>query len=276
VTPIDITPTSSASQIVFQTVYPSSGNGTNIAGTGWGHLQLPSDDGVSQPDRVQFTPAPGSPTDPNYPATNVAHFELQPYYINGLPDGDVFGASSSNPTNRVEVYDRYPSSNASSTPAADWPDPVGSTRWYSYSIYIPAGFQTQTMSSEWFDFTQWKGLNSGSPAIAMEIRNSSFYLGGANASDNLGSISPGQWTHFVIGVGFSDSASSGWVTIYDNGSLVLNDAPTQTMNDATVNGVTGVDPSYLKMGIYRSKTWPVTQDIYLTPMVEGTTLSSVS
>jgi hypothetical protein len=48
------------------------------------------------------------------------------------------------------------------------------------------------------------------------------------------------------------------------------------MNDATVAGVTSVDPDYLKMGIYRSKSWTSTQVIYLTPMVIGTTLGSVS
>ena len=269
--PTTTTTASAPSQILFQNNYPSSGNALNLAGTGWTAVQYPSDSGVPQPDRVEFGPAPGSLTDPNLPTTNVAHFTLEPYSIApGSGNGDVTNAGGS--ASRVEVYGRY----GGSLPAASWPDPVGSIRWYSYSVYIPTGFPTETQSSQWFDFTQWKGLNSGSPPVAMEIRGTNFVLGGANSSQTLAPIDPGTWTHFVIGLDFSDSATTGWATVYVNGALIVNQVPTQTMNTWTVNGVTSVDPDYLKMGIYRSTTWRVTQDLYLTPMTIGTTLSSVS
>jgi hypothetical protein len=260
-------------QIVFQNSYPSSGNALNVSSTGWTAAQYPSDSGVPQPDRLQFGPAPGSLGDPNLPTTNVAHFTLEPFSLTpGENDGDVTDTGG-DLANRVEVYGRY---GGPTVPAAQWPDPVGSIRWYSYSVYIPTGFPTATQSSQWFDFTQWKGLNSGSPPVAMEIRGTNFVLGGANSSQLLGPIDPGTWTHFVVGLDFSDSTTTGWATVYVNGALVVNQVPTQTMNDWTVNGVTSVDPDYLKMGIYRSKTWRVTQDLYLTPMTIGTTLSSVS
>ena len=267
------TATSSTSQLLFQNAYPASGTALNLLGTGWTAAQYPSVNGVAQPSRIQFGPAPGSPSDPNLPTTSVARFELDPYYTApGLAAGDVTDTGGYL-ANRVEVYGRY---GGPALPADQWPDPVGSVRWYSFSVYIPADFPTSTSSSQWFDFTQWKGLNTGSPPVAMEIRGTNFYLGGSNSSQNLGSIDPGTWTHFVVGMDFSTSSSTGWASVYKNGSLLIDQYPTQTMNTWTVAGVTGADPNYLKMGIYRSKTWNVTQVIDLTPMTIGTTLASVS
>jgi hypothetical protein len=235
-------------------------------------VQYPSDNGVPEPNRLRFGPAPGAADNPFRPTGNVARFELEPYYINGQPDGDVTNTGGYL-ANRVEVYDRIATR---ATPAADWPDPVGSTRWYSFSIYIPPDFPEGT-PTQWFDFVQWKGLNTGSPPVAMEIRGSQFVLGGKNSDQHLGSIDPGQWTHFVIGLHFSDRPTTGWATAYRDNTRVVNHVPTQTMNDYTASsGATEVDPNYLKMGIYRSVTWTVTQVIYLSRMTIGKTLASVS
>jgi hypothetical protein len=252
-----------SSRVLFATHYPSHGTARKFGVTGWGHVQYPSDDGVPQPDRIEFGPAPGSANDPFKPNTNVARFELEPYYINGEPNGDITDTGGYL-ANRVEFYDRIADH---ATPAADWPDPVGSTRWYSFSIYIPPNFPEATSSSQWFDFVQWKGFNTGSPPVAMEIRHNEFVLGGANSDQHLATIIPGQWTQFVIGLHFSDSATTGWETAYVDNKPIVDQAPTKTMNDYTsAAGVTQVDPDYLKMGIYRSVTWTVTQVIYLSPM----------
>ncbi len=217
-------------------------------------MQYPSDNGVPQPDRIEFTPAPGSANDPFKPDTNVARFELDPYYsADGQPDGDITDTGGYL-ANRVEVYDRIADH---ATPAADWPDPVGSTRWYSFSIYIPPGFPFATSSSQWFDFVQWKGFNTGSPPVAMEIRHNEFVLGGANSDQNLTTIVPGQWTQFLIGLHFSDTATTGWETAYADNKLIVRHRPTATMRSYYHDGVELVDPNYLKMGIYRSVTWTV-------------------
>ncbi|HLI61656.1 MAG TPA: heparin lyase I family protein [Solirubrobacteraceae bacterium] len=267
------TPTGAGGQVLFDPTYPSSGDSTAVPATGWHTAQVPSDQGVPQDSRVAFTAPPGSPGDPNFPSGNVVRFQLDPYYTSpGVADGDVTDTGGYL-ANRVEIYGRYAGRDV---PASEWPDPVGSIRWYSFSIYLPVGFPTATSYKNWFDFTQWKGLNSGSPPVAMSIAGNRFVLGGQHSDADLGPIVPGTWTHFVVGLDFSDSASTGWATVYVNGQLVVDQQPTQTMNDATVDGVTGVDPNYLKMGIYRSKTWTSTQVIYLTPMVIGTTYASVS
>jgi hypothetical protein len=266
-------PSPAGGQVLFAPTYPSSGDSTLVTSTGWHTAQIPSDSGVPQPSRIQFTPVPGSSTDPNLPLENVARFELDPYStVPGAANGDVTDTGGYL-ANRTEIYGRYAGPGV---PAAQWPDPVGSIRWYSFSVYLPAGFPTATSVKNWFDFTQWKGLYSGSPPVAMSIVGNQFVLGGQHSDANLGPVVPGTWTHFVVGLSFSDSAASGWATVYVNGALVVDQQPTQTMNDATVDGVTGVDPSYLKMGIYRSKTWTSTQVIYLTPMVIGTTYASVA
>ena len=259
-------------EILFQNVYPSSGDADNVASTGWTAAQYPSDEGVPQPTRIEFGPAPGLPDDPNLPTTNVARFQLNPYSTTpGAKDGDVTNTGG-DLTNRVEVYGRA----AGWLPAAEWPDPVGSIRWYSFSVYIPADFPTSTSSKQWFLFTQWKGWSSGTPPVDMQIEGDHFYLGGKHADDDLGAVDPGTWTHFVVGLNFSGSTATGWATVYVDGSLVVDQKPTQTMNTYWSNGVDTVDPDYLKMGIYRSTTWHVTQVIYLTPLTIGTTLASVS
>jgi hypothetical protein len=255
-------PVAGSARVMFATHYPSHRTASDVGVTGWRHVQYPSDDGVPEPDRIEFGPAPGSADDPFKPDTNVARFELEPYYINGQPDGDVTNTGG-DLANRVEVYDRIADH---ATPAADWPDPVGSTRWYSFSIYIPPNFPFATSSSQWFDFVQWKGFNTGSPPVAMEIRHNRFVLGGANSDQNLATIVPGQWTRFRIGLHFSDTATTGWETAYVDNKLIVRHRPTATMRSYYHDGVELVDPNYLKMGIYRSVTWTVTQAIYLSPM----------
>lgn len=254
-------------QILFQPTYPASGNALDVGAAGWSHVQYPSDDGVPQPDRIEFGPAPGLHSDPFRPRTNVARFELRPY---GGPDGDVTDVDG-DLASRVEVYDRIATRG---TPPADWPDPVGSTRWYSFGVYVPADFPEDP--TKWLDFVQWKGLNGGAPPMAMIISGNDFRLGGSVTDQDLGYIDRGFWNWFVIGIHFSASATDGWETVYRDGVPLVHQLPTATMKAYWENGVDVVDPEYFKMGIYRSTTWDVTQDLYLSPITIGTTLQSVT
>jgi hypothetical protein len=251
-------------EVLFRTVYPSSGTANGITATGWTGVQYPRDGGIPQPRSIEFGPPPGSPSDPFFPTTSVARFSLKPFYVDGRPRGDVTGSAYA--SNRVETLARLKTHGA-------WPDPVDSTRWFAYSVFVPGSF---VVGPNWFDFTQWKGAISGPPAIAMEIRERSFYLGGAHGDYSLGSIDRGHWTRFVIGIHFSGSQSAGWVTLYKDNNLLLDHAPTQTMNDITSAGRTVVDPSYLKMGIYRSTSWTTTAVLDFAPLTEGTSLRAVS
>lgn len=259
-----------ASRVLFHTRYPRFGDAVRIRRTGWEGVQVPEDDGHRELSRITFGPAPGV-GDPDRPSGPVARFTLHPFRTRGRVIGDRTDTGGY-VANRVEVYGRIAHRE---TPARRWPDPVGSTRWYSFSVYIPPGFVTATRPTQWFDFVQWKGLNSGSPPVAMEIRGDQYVLGGANSHAHLGYIHKGTWSRFVVGLHFSDVRHDGWATVYRNGKRLVHRQPTQTVKTATVHGVTGPDPDYLKMGIYRSVTWTRTQTIWIGALTIGTTFASV-
>ena len=166
---------------------------------------------------------------------------------------------------RSEVYGRSPLTWATSP--GQWPDPAGSERWYSFSVFVPAAFPVAT-DTTWLDLTQWKGYYGGSPPLALEIKRSNFRLGGARANlglipndGKLGAIAFGRWTRFTVGIHFSTSTDDGWVEVYQNGELALPRTAVATMD--TYEG--GPDPVYLKQGIYRSAAWKVTQVLYFSP-----------
>jgi hypothetical protein len=173
---------------------------------------------------------------------------------------------------RAEVYGRRPV--PWTTPAYLWPDPVGSERWYSFSVFVPEAFPVAS-DTTWLDFTQWKGYAGGTPPLALEIKRSNFRLGGARANSGLipndgqlGPIAFGAWTRFTVGIHYSTSADDGWVEVYRNGVLKLPRTPVATMD--TYAG--GPDPVYLKQGIYRSAKWTVRQALYFSPMTITETL----
>jgi hypothetical protein len=175
--------------------------------------------------------------------------------------------------NRAEVYGRHASPRT--TPADQWPDPVGSTRWYSFDLFVPADFTFDVLGTQWFTLTQWKGLDSGSPPIALEIKRDHLDLGGVSGRQNLGLVKRGVWETITVGVHFQPN-SSGWVEVYRDGQQALPRTYRATMNLRTLDGVQQVDPSYLKQGIYRTTAWVVTHVLYFGPMRIGTTRAAVS
>lgn len=232
----------------------------NAVSSVWAHVQRPNNPGLSGPIRtgsmliVDNIDVPGSGM--YRPTGKCMRVELLPY-DNG--NGDV---NASNDTSRAEVYDRYPN-NASSVTPGNWPDPVDTTRWYGFSVFIPSDFTTST--SLWFDLLQWKGFRGGSPPQALEIDGSNFELGGTKARRTLGPINKGQWTRFEIGFHWSPVGTSGWVNVFRNGSEVVAQETRATMDYYN----SAPDPVYLKQGIYRSKGWTATHILHFGPTKIG-------
>jgi hypothetical protein len=133
-------------------------------------------------------------------------------------------------TSRSELYDRFPLTPASSTNAGNWPDPVGSERWYSISYFIPTGtdFTDAPSNSNWIDVSQWKGQYGGSPPRAVGIDPNGDGTAHWTIDHDgvplysLGDVTLGVWTHFVFGYLWGTTGTSGWTTVYKNGNLVTD------------------------------------------------------
>ena len=242
--------------------------------TGWRVEQEPQIGGVgpTQTNRVQVVTGDSVPgTGPARPS-GALRAELLPYETKtGARDGDVT-ITSGYAANRAEVYGRYPD-NASTTPAASWPDPVGSERWYTFAFMVPVDFQFAT-DTRWADVTQWKGFAGGTPPVAIEIKRDGLRLGGARTNaglvpgdGNLGKLVPGQWTTLTIGLKFSPDPSVGWVDVYRDGVEVLPRTSIATMDTvSTPTGGVQPDPTYLKQGIYRATNWKTDAVVYFGPI----------
>jgi hypothetical protein len=229
----------------------------------WQALQRPSVAGVEQVNRIQRVPAPDGPGRPD---GKVLRFELRP--------GDTFD-SNGYEASRVEVYGRHAASNAA--PPEQWPDPVGSVRWYSFQLFVPADFVTAT-DSTWLTFMQWKGQQGGSPPIALEIKRDGLRLGGTRTNAGLipddgalGALTKGAWTHLVVGLSLSPDSQAGWVEVWRDGRLALPRVAVATMD--RIGG--HADPIYLKQGIYRDSSWNCTHVLYFGPVTTGSRRTDV-
>lgn len=228
----------------------------------------PGSGGTIQTDRITIIPPEDVPGTGNYkPLGNCMKVMLQrKESSSGANDGDVQGGSY----NRSEVYDRYPSGNASSTPPEQWPDPVGAERWYAFSLLLPTDHEFDSTGSKWFTFTQWKQFHGGSPTLAMEINRSNFRIGGTRqgsfpAAGAIGAATTNVWNLFVVGIKWSTSSGSGWIEAYRNGAQVMS-----RQHVATMDKYSGVaDPIYLKQGIYRTAAWTNVATLYFGPTVVG-------
>jgi len=246
-----------------------------IAHTGWRSEQEPRTAGVGPVQSGRITVVTGSDVPGIGPAkpSGAMRVELKPYESTlGARDGDVT-VTSNYAANRAEVFGRYPTTPATSTSPTNWPDPVGSVRWYSFAFLVPVGFGFAT-DSNWIVITQWKGLRGGSPPVSLEIKRGALRLGGTRTKSrlipndgNLGKLVPGTWTSLTIGISLSTDPTQGWVDVYRDGVDVMPRTAMATMD--TVKTATGVepDPIYLKQGIYRARSWKTDAIVYFGPMV---------
>lgn len=226
----------------------------------WQVYQRPSIGNAVQKSSIQQAPAPGPAA--GRPPSEVMRYEL---------DKGALFTSSGYTAHRAEVYGRMPTST--SAPATAWPDPEGAVRWYTFSVYMPTDFAT-TADTKWLVITQWKGLNGGSPPVALEVKRDGLRLGGTRTNRGLipndgalGPIPRGKWTTLSVGMRLSASPTTGWVEVIRDGKTVLPRVHVATMD--TINGKT--DPIYLKQGLYQDSSWSVPHVIYFSPVTVSAT-----
>ena len=233
----------------------------------WAGEQEPRVDGDPKPNRIRVVAADEAPVGGGEaPSGNVMRVELRPYDDG---DGDVTETDGYR-ASRAEVFGRQ--SDESGAPVAEWPDPEGATRWYSFSVYLQSPWKFTERSDRWLTLTQWKGARTGRPPVALELRKDAWRLGGKGGADSLGKASVDTWVHFDIGLHFSPDPDVGWAEVWMDGEQVLPRTHRATLN--TKDGET--DPAYLKQGIYRSKEWNSTHVAYFGPLTIGTTRESVT
>jgi len=256
-----------AGALALTMVFSSAAHASPTSTVSWQVYQRPTSSGIELTDRIQQVTAPG-PT-PGRPGGLVTRVELRP--------GDVTNTGGQL-SNRAEAYGRAPT-YMTSTPANQWPDPAGSVRWYSFSLYVPADFTFTSDGMLWESITQWKGYRGGSPPIALEIKRNGLRLGGARTNarlipndGNLGTITRGTWTKITVGMSLSPDPKVGWVEVWRDGRLALTRTAVATMD--MINGQ--ADPIYLKQGIYRDGRWAATHVLYFGPTEVGERLSDVA
>jgi hypothetical protein len=227
----------------------------------WHREQEPEVDGERQEDRIRVVPADDvpSPSDDYAPEGNALRVEIRPYDDG---DGDVTDTGGYR-ASRSEVLGRQPSTT--SAPPEHWPDPPGSTRWYDFSIHLDEDWEFGEDGEEWLLVTQWKGRDAGSPAVALELEEDEWVLGGTGGRTTLGEAVPGEWVNFQVGLHFSPDPDEGWAEVWMNGEEVLSRTDRATLN--TEDG--DADPAYLKQGIYRDGSWSETHVAHFGPLTIG-------
>jgi hypothetical protein len=122
----------------------------------------------------------------------------------------------------------------------------GDERWYEFSLKFDQNFPSVT--GDFFLVMQWHA-GHGSPPMALAVnRHDQLVLEGyvgKSPAMVIGDITRGQWVDYRVHVKFSKSFSKGWAEVYRNGALAVARHPRVNMSDGH---------SYLKMGIYRSRT----------------------
>jgi hypothetical protein len=243
--------------------------GADVAGREgvWQGEQEPHVDDELKANRIRVVAAEETPAgEGQAPAGNVMRVELRPYDDG---DGDVTETQGYE-ASRAEVFGRQP--EKSDGEATEWPDPEGSTRWYSFSVYLESPWKFTDKDDRWLTLTQWKGARTGRPPVALELRKDSWRLGGKGGVDSLGEAAVDTWVRFAVGLHFSPDPDVGWAEVWIDDEQVLPRTHRATLN--TKDGET--DPAYLKQGIYRSKDWNSTHVAYFGPLTIGTTRDSVT
>lgn len=225
---------------------------------GW-HTQAPNDStGAPAPDRITLRDAPaGGPE-------RALRVELRPGDVN--PVGN---------TARAEVYALH--AVPGSTPAEQWPLKPESTYRLILGYYLQAPWPVAT-DTTWLVLSQVKGYKGGSPPIAVEAYKSRLRLKVTGYSYDLGPLPVGAWTTLDLTVrlsvhGGNDGDLSGWVSASRDGVVKVDHQRRHTLDTYVKDGVTLVDPVYLKQGVYRSQgaAWADATHVawFAAPVVNG-------
>ncbi len=129
----------------------------------------------------------------------------------------------------------------------------GDERIYRWSTMPAPGYQPSSLSN-YEVILQWKNEGTGSPPMAFEIEGPNYAVKTPSGLRSAGPINAGQWTDFELRAKFSASASTGWVELRRNGSVVIPRYSTANMRPGLRN--------YLKMGLYRGSSASTTGTVY--------------
>jgi hypothetical protein len=144
----------------------------------------------------------------------------------------------------------------------------GDVQYYTYVARLPDAFPTE--ADTWQLLMQWhQTADSGSPPIAVEVRNSRLMLAteGSDLQD-LGPIAAGDRIDLTLRIAFSRDADQGSIDIWRDGNHVL---PGYRPSGGTLVD----DGSYMKVGIYRDTSIEETGRLSLEDLRAGPTLASV-
>ncbi|MFI6682476.1 polysaccharide lyase [Streptomyces sp. NPDC050485] len=140
--------------------------------------------------------------------------------------------------------------------------PMGSEDWYGFSVYLPSNWQKDPQSSilaQWHavlnDPGKTKGNGDGSPPVSLSVAGDHWQMklhwntqggissgpGSGHKTIDLGAITPGVWTDFVLHAKWSNT-SAGLVQLWKAGHQVMD-------YNGPIDYSAQVGP-YFKLGIY--------------------------
>ena len=152
----------------------------------------------------------------------------------------------------------------------DMKEKPGTEYFYGWSTHFAPNFPS---TGGWQEIIQWKGDNSGSPPLAVDVDNNVLKLqAGPQASDRTPlwktTLERGRWLDFVVHVKWSPDAKVGFVEMWFNGAKVLERRSLNTMYPGKDN--------YLKQGLYRSTNVSGPSVLWHDGMRVGTSYEAVA
>lgn len=147
----------------------------------------------------------------------------------------------------------------------------GEEWWFRWSTMFADDFPAP---DDWALFAQWKQSGTGSPPLAMAVRDEAVFLqSGPNDGHAAWFRGPplplerGSWHDWIVRVKFSVSRNTGFVEMWHNGEPYLARRPMRTLYTGR---------SYLKLGLYRSPAIEDTGVLWHDGMRIGRTRESVA
>jgi len=149
----------------------------------------------------------------NGTVTNWSNYPQSPAHGNITEvSSPVYGGSTA-----IRFYQPFEGTNGSSyhcevdqTPV----NPVGSTCYYGFALYLPADFKFSTNQD--LCFSQWARSDQTSPWTLMFLHNHEIHTGGSGGLGRTwGAINAGVWNRIIVKI--VNSSTSGELTVWVNG-----------------------------------------------------------